>query len=125
MLGSCAPWATWCGPCRKSFPKLEELSKQNAGRVVVVGISVDDTKDGVADWAKAQGASFPSELAQLASEPSPAKGKTEVASAPAAAPAPPAAEEPATEAAVPTNKKNPARGKPVAGKKGAAKKKKT
>jgi cytochrome c biogenesis protein CcmG, thiol:disulfide interchange protein DsbE len=52
-------WATWCGPCKKSFPKLEELAKQNAGKVTVVGISVDDSKDGVADWAKAQGASFP------------------------------------------------------------------
>ena len=164
-------WATWCGPCKKSFPKLEELSKQNAGKVQVIGISVDDTKDGVADWAKAQGASFPiawddghtiakkwkvekmpttyildgsgtvrfvheayhddegdligRELAQLASEPSSPKGKTEVASASAAAPAPAAAEEPATEAAVPTKKKSPARGKPVAGKKGTTKKKKT
>src|SRR3954471_3110738 len=52
-------WATWCGPCKKSFPKLEELAKQNAGKVQVVGISGDDSKDGVADWAKAQGATFP------------------------------------------------------------------
>lgn len=51
-------WATWCEPCKKSFPKLEELAKQSGGKVAVVGISVDDTRDGVAAFAKAQGASF-------------------------------------------------------------------
>ena len=52
-------WATWCGPCKQSFPKLEELSKQNSGKVQVVGISVDDKAEGVADFAKANGATFP------------------------------------------------------------------
>jgi cytochrome c biogenesis protein CcmG/thiol:disulfide interchange protein DsbE len=52
-------WATWCGPCKQSFPKLEELSKQNQGKVQVVGISVDDKSDGVADFAKSNGATFP------------------------------------------------------------------
>jgi thiol-disulfide isomerase/thioredoxin len=52
-------WATWCGPCKESFPKLEEIAKANAGTVQVVGISVDDSKDGVLDWARAQGATFP------------------------------------------------------------------
>jgi thiol-disulfide isomerase/thioredoxin len=51
-------WATWCGPCKQSFPKLEEIAKQNAGKVQVVGISVDDKADGVADFAKANGATF-------------------------------------------------------------------
>lgn len=51
-------WATWCGPCKQSFPKLEELSKQNSGKVQVVGISVDDKSDGVADFAKSNGATF-------------------------------------------------------------------
>ena len=52
-------WATWCGPCKQSFPKLEELAKQNSGKVQVIGISVDDKSDGVADFAKANGATFP------------------------------------------------------------------
>ncbi len=52
-------WATWCGPCKQSFPKLEELAKQNVGKVQVVGISVDDSSDGVADFAKVNGATFP------------------------------------------------------------------
>lgn len=52
-------WATWCGPCKKSFPALEDLSKKYPDKVVIVGISCDDSKDGVLDWAKAQGATFP------------------------------------------------------------------
>ena len=52
-------WATWCGPCKQSFPKLEELAKQNTGKVQVVGISVDDKADGVAEFAKANGVTFP------------------------------------------------------------------
>ena len=52
-------WATWCGPCKKSFPKLEEIAKRNAGNIQLVGISVDDNKDGVLDFAKANGATFP------------------------------------------------------------------
>jgi thiol-disulfide isomerase/thioredoxin len=52
-------WATWCGPCKQSFPKLEELAKQNQGKVQVIGISVDDKSEGVADFAKSNGATFP------------------------------------------------------------------
>lgn len=52
-------WATWCGPCKKSFPALEDLAKKYSDKVVIVGISCDDSKDGVLDWAKAQGATFP------------------------------------------------------------------
>lgn len=51
-------WATWCAPCRTSFPKLEELAKKHAGKVEVVGVSVDDEKGGVADFAKENGATF-------------------------------------------------------------------
>jgi len=51
-------WATWCAPCKASFPRLQEISRQN-GNVQVIGISVDDSKDGVLAWAKEQGATFP------------------------------------------------------------------
>jgi len=49
-------WATWCGPCKESFPALEEIQK--AGKAEVVGISVDDSKDGVLEFAKEHGATF-------------------------------------------------------------------
>jgi len=51
-------WATWCGPCKQSFPKLEELSKKVGDKVVIVGVSVDDEKKGVAEFAKENGATF-------------------------------------------------------------------
>lgn len=51
-------WATWCGPCKQSFPKLEELSKRVGDKVEVVGISVDDEEKGVAEFAKENGVTF-------------------------------------------------------------------
>ncbi len=51
-------WATWCGPCRKSFPALQQISKRHAGQVEVVGVSVNDDADGVADFAKELGTTF-------------------------------------------------------------------
>ena len=52
-------WATWCEPCKKSLSQLEELRKRSGDKLEVIGISVDDTPTGVADFAKAQGLSFP------------------------------------------------------------------
>jgi cytochrome c biogenesis protein CcmG, thiol:disulfide interchange protein DsbE len=51
-------WATWCGPCKQSFPKLEELSKKVGEKVAIVGISVDDEQKGVLEFAKENGATF-------------------------------------------------------------------
>ena len=51
-------WATWCGPCKQSFPKLEAMSKKVSDKVVILGVSVDDEKKGVVEFAKENGASF-------------------------------------------------------------------
>lgn len=51
-------WATWCAPCKESFPKLDALSKKLGDKVVIVGVSVDDDKAGVAEFAKNNGATF-------------------------------------------------------------------
>jgi peroxiredoxin len=51
-------WATWCGPCRASFPKYQALAKEFSGNVVVVGISEDDEADGIQEFAKDTGATF-------------------------------------------------------------------
>ena len=35
-------WATWCGPCRAIAPVLEALERDEAGRVRVAKVNVDD-----------------------------------------------------------------------------------
>ena len=51
-------WATWCDPCKASFPKLEELSKKLGDKAEIVGVSVDEESKGIAEFAKANGATF-------------------------------------------------------------------
>ena len=38
-------WAEWCGPCKMIAPVLEEISKDQAGRVTIAKINVDDNPD--------------------------------------------------------------------------------
>ena len=52
-------WATWCGPCKESFPNLQEIAKRHQGEVEVVGVSGDEEPDGIEGFAKEQGATFP------------------------------------------------------------------
>jgi thioredoxin 2 len=35
-------WAPWCGPCRMVSPLVERLGEQNAGRLKVVKLNVDE-----------------------------------------------------------------------------------
>jgi len=54
-------WATWCEPCKKSFPKLEELRvKYGASGLEIVGISEDDEDGGaIKKFAETYGTKFP------------------------------------------------------------------
>jgi len=53
-------WATWCEPCKKSFPKYQELyTKYKASGLEILAVSVDDESNGVPDFAKTHGAKFP------------------------------------------------------------------
>lgn len=52
-------WATWCEPCKVSFPHYEALAKKYDGDLVIVGISEDDDPEGIKAFAQSTGATFP------------------------------------------------------------------
>ncbi len=53
-------WATWCEPCKKSFPKYQDLyTKYKASGLEILAVSVDDESNGIPDFAKSYGAKFP------------------------------------------------------------------
>jgi cytochrome c biogenesis protein CcmG, thiol:disulfide interchange protein DsbE len=54
-------WGTFCEPCKKSFPKLQDLhAKYSAEGLKIVGISEDeaDDKDKIPGFAETYGAKF-------------------------------------------------------------------
>ena len=60
-------WATWCGPCREEIPALERIQKEYAGRVQVVGMSIDELPAAVvAAKARQMGINYPVSLASEA-----------------------------------------------------------
>lgn len=38
-------WAAWCGPCKMVSPVLEKLAEDNAGKVKVAKVDVDNNQD--------------------------------------------------------------------------------
>ncbi len=53
-------WATWCEPCKKSFPRYQELYvKYKASGLEILAVSVDDEKREIPDFVKTYGAKFP------------------------------------------------------------------
>ena len=52
-------WATWCEPCRESFPAYQGLVQKFGGALVVIGVSVDEDPKGIPAFVSQTGVSFP------------------------------------------------------------------
>lgn len=53
-------WASWCAPCKKSFPVLEALHKEYGDKgVVVLGVNVDTNHQLMKKFLSKHAASFP------------------------------------------------------------------
>src|SRR5580658_3809345 len=38
-------WASWCGPCKKSFPVMDALQKKYGGHgLVIIAVNVDEAR---------------------------------------------------------------------------------
>jgi peroxiredoxin len=51
-------WATWCAPCKESFPAYQRLSQKFGSRLTVIGISVDEDPSAIRSFARETGATF-------------------------------------------------------------------
>jgi len=53
-------WATWCAPCKASFPAYSELQRELGGRgFVLLAVSIDKTDGPYADFLKRFAPAFP------------------------------------------------------------------
>jgi thiol-disulfide isomerase/thioredoxin len=52
-------WASWCEPCKKSFPAMEELKKKYGDKgFIVLAVSVDEKKENMEKFLKSMNVSF-------------------------------------------------------------------
>jgi thiol-disulfide isomerase/thioredoxin len=53
-------WATWCGPCKRSFPVLEKIHQQYAGAgLVILGVDVGEDRTTVTNFLKSNPMPYP------------------------------------------------------------------
>jgi thiol-disulfide isomerase/thioredoxin len=52
-------WASWCDPCKESFPAMDELQKKyGAQGLVIIAVNVDEKKGDMEDFLKGKNVSF-------------------------------------------------------------------
>ena len=51
-------WATWCAPCKKEMPELQQLHERLNASIAVIGIDLDESAAQVSDFVKEVGISF-------------------------------------------------------------------
>lgn len=53
-------WASWCGPCKESFPVMEDLHQKYAAKgLVILAVNVDEERSAMQDFLKAHPVNFP------------------------------------------------------------------
>jgi thiol-disulfide isomerase/thioredoxin len=53
-------WASWCGPCAKSFPALDKFYQEYQDKgVIIIGVSVDEDPDAMKGFLKKIPVHFP------------------------------------------------------------------
>ena len=53
-------WASWCGPCKASFPAFNRIQEKYAAKgLVIIGVGVDDDAAKYQEFATKMGAKFP------------------------------------------------------------------
>jgi thiol-disulfide isomerase/thioredoxin len=52
-------WATWCGPCIASIPKMNALAEKYAGKVVIIGVCYPRGAEKMAEMVKNKDIKYP------------------------------------------------------------------
>lgn len=51
-------WASWCGPCVAEMPDIDQLAKNYADELVVIGVNCGEDKQTVIDFVRKNGYSY-------------------------------------------------------------------